>query len=104
VAGFTPDNRGVWLLSIVEANAARLLGMDVATGATTLLAGDSVFDAAGILVHPTRRTLQAVQFTRQRLEWQAIDSAMSADLRRSGACATAISRSTAGTGPIGSGS
>ena len=80
VAGFTPDNRGVWLLSSVDANAARLLRMDAASGATSSLAGDSVFDATGILVHPTRRTLQAVQFTRQRLEWQAIDSAVSADL------------------------
>jgi dipeptidyl aminopeptidase/acylaminoacyl peptidase len=81
VAGFTPDNRGVWLLSSVDANAARLLRMDAASGATSSLAEDSVFDATGILVHPTRRTLQAVHFTRQRLEWQAIDSAVSADLK-----------------------
>ena len=81
VAGFTPDDRGLWLLSSVDANAARLLRMDAASGAATPLAGDSVFDATGVLVHPVRRTLQAVQFTRQRLEWQAMDSAVSADLR-----------------------
>jgi dipeptidyl aminopeptidase/acylaminoacyl peptidase len=80
-AGFTPDNRGLWLLSSVGANAARLLRMDAASGATSSLAEDSVFDATGILVHPTSHALQAVQFTRQRLEWQAIDSAVSADLR-----------------------
>ncbi len=81
VAGFTPDDRGLWLLSSVEANAARLVRVDAGGGGTdSVVAGDSVFDATGVLLHPTRHTLQAVQFTRQRLEWQALDPAVRADL------------------------
>jgi dipeptidyl aminopeptidase/acylaminoacyl peptidase len=80
VAGFTSDNRALLLLSSVDANSARLLRMDANSGLTTPLAEDPVFDATGVLVHPTRHSLQAVQFTRQRLEWQAMDSAVNADL------------------------
>jgi dipeptidyl aminopeptidase/acylaminoacyl peptidase len=80
VAGFTPDDRGLWLLSSVDANSARLVRLDLATRKSTAIAGDSIFDATAILVHPSRRTLQAVEFTRERSEWEVIDPAVKADL------------------------
>lgn len=80
VEGFTPDDRGLWLLSSVDANSARLVRVDLATRKSTAIAGDSIFDATDILVHPSRRTLQAVQFTRQRSEWEVVDTAIKDDL------------------------
>ncbi len=35
VAGFSPDNRALWLISSVGANASRLLEVEVASGAST---------------------------------------------------------------------
>ncbi len=80
VAGFTPDNRGVWLISSVGANAARLLQIDLATTQEKPLAGDRQFDASFLLTHPRRHTLQAVAFLRQRLEWEVVDSSVAGDL------------------------
>lgn len=80
VAGFTPDNRGVWLISSVGANAARLVQIDVATAKETPLAQDPQFDASFVLTHPRRHTLQAVAFLRQRLEWEVVDQSVAGDL------------------------
>ena len=82
VVGFSADNRMAWIISSVDANAARLLQIDLATGATIPIAGDAVFDVGGVLLHPTKRSLQAVSFTRQRLEWEAVDPALATDLQR----------------------
>src|SRR5579871_4656238 len=79
VAGFTPDNRGVRLISSVDANAARLLEMDLASGKTSVVAEDPQYDVGGILAHPRKHTLEAVQFVRQRLEWTVLDPSLRAD-------------------------
>lgn len=79
VAGFTPDNRGVWLISSVGANAARVQQVDLATGKETPVAQDSQFDASFVLTHPAKHTLQAVAFLRQRLEWEVIDRQVAGD-------------------------
>src|SRR6058998_1039704 len=68
VAGFTPDDRGVWLISSVGANAARVQQVDLASGKEAPVAQDSQFDASFVLTHPSKHTLQAVAFLRQRLE------------------------------------
>ena len=81
VAAFTPDDRAVWLISSVDANAARLVQMDLKTGASKVIAADSQFDVDGILTHPRTHALQAVAFNRLRREWQALDPAISADFQ-----------------------
>jgi dipeptidyl aminopeptidase/acylaminoacyl peptidase len=79
IAGFTPDDKGVWLISSVDANAARLVQADLATGATTVLAEDPQFDVSDILTHPKEHRLQAVEFVRERNEWKLLDPALKAD-------------------------
>jgi len=79
VAGFTPDDRSVWLISSVDANAARLLEVDIKTGSSKVVADDKQFDVAGILVHPRNRNLEAVAFLRARSEWAVIDKSVQAD-------------------------
>ena len=79
VAGFTPDNQAVWMISSVEANAARLLEVEIADGKTTVVAEDPQYDVSGILTHPRRHTLEAVQFVRARREWKIMDDSLRAD-------------------------
>jgi dipeptidyl aminopeptidase/acylaminoacyl peptidase len=79
VVGFTPDNKGLWIISSLEANAARLVTIDLATGKLTALAEDKQYDVSGTLRHPETRSLQAVQFTRARSEWVALDKSLTAD-------------------------
>jgi dipeptidyl aminopeptidase/acylaminoacyl peptidase len=79
VAGFTPDNRGVYLISSVDANAARLLEVELATGKQAVVAEDKQYDVNGILRHPTKHTLEAVEFVRDKSEWTLIDKSLQAD-------------------------
>ena len=79
VVGFSPDNEHVWLISSVNANAARLLDVEMKSGKTNVIAEDKQFDVAGVLTHPRKRNLEAVQFQRARTEWLAIDDSVKSD-------------------------
>lgn len=79
VAGFSPDNRSVWLVSSVEANAARLVEADIASGKSKVIVEDEQFDVRDILTHPRKRTLEAVQFIRARSEWMLVEKSLAAD-------------------------
>jgi dipeptidyl aminopeptidase/acylaminoacyl peptidase len=79
IAGFTPDNTGVYLASSVDANAARLLEVDVASGKSKVVAEDKQYDVGWSLTHPKTHKLEAVTFVRQRTEWTVIDKSLQAD-------------------------
>jgi dipeptidyl aminopeptidase/acylaminoacyl peptidase len=77
--GFTPDNTGVYLASSVDANASRLLEVDLATGKSKVVAEDKQYDVTWALTHPKTHKLEAVMFIRQRTEWTVIDKSLQAD-------------------------
>lgn len=79
VAGFSPDNKKLWLISSVDANTGRLIEVDIASGNQRVVAEDKQYDVGGALAHPTRRTLQAVRFIRARSEWTILDPSIKAD-------------------------
>ncbi len=79
VAGFSPDNRRAWLISSVDANAARLLEVDPATNESKVVAEDPQYDVSGTLMHPDTHALQAVRFVRARREWQLVDESLRPD-------------------------
>jgi dipeptidyl aminopeptidase/acylaminoacyl peptidase len=78
---FSADDRAVWYTSSAGSDGGRLLETDLATGRTRVLASDKTkqFDAGKILVHPSKRTLEAVQFNRERSDWEAQDRTTAAD-------------------------
>ncbi|MEE8199669.1 MAG: S9 family peptidase [Candidatus Acidoferrales bacterium] len=79
IVGFTPDGQGVYLISSVDANAARLLEMNIQTGQSKVIAEDPQYDVGGVMMHPTTHKLEAVQFIRARREWRLIDQSLAAD-------------------------
>jgi dipeptidyl aminopeptidase/acylaminoacyl peptidase len=79
VAGFAPDNRQMYLISSVEANAARLLEMGPAGGPARVIAEDPQYDISSVMTHPRTHQLEAVAFLRSRREWQVIDPTLEAD-------------------------
>ncbi len=79
VSAFTPDDRGLWLITSVGANAARLLEVDLASGTQRVLAEDPQYDVGGTLRHPRTHGLQAVRFTRARGEWTVVDPEVAGD-------------------------
>lgn len=79
VAAFTPDDKRVWVISSVDANAARLVELDLASKEGKVIAEDPQYDADNVMTHPTKRTLEAVSFYRARQEWQLIDPSLKPD-------------------------
>jgi dipeptidyl aminopeptidase/acylaminoacyl peptidase len=79
IEAFSPNNRALWLLSSLNANASRLLEVDIATGEQKVLAEDPMFDVAGLLKHPTDHTIQAVAFLRERRDYKVVDASIQAD-------------------------
>ncbi len=82
VVSFTPDDRGLWLLSSLDAEATRLLEVDLATGARRVLVDDAPYEVSDLLIHPATQALQAAQITRARREWRVLDPDLQADFDR----------------------
>jgi dipeptidyl aminopeptidase/acylaminoacyl peptidase len=79
IDGFSPDNKALWLMTSLNANAGRLIEVDIATGKQNVIAEDPMFDVAGTMTHPTEHTLEAVAFLRERRDYKITDPTLQAD-------------------------
>jgi dipeptidyl aminopeptidase/acylaminoacyl peptidase len=80
IAGFSPDNKALLVISSLDANAARLLSVDLETSKRAVIAEDPQFDVAFVVTHPKTSKLEAVFFLRERRDIQVIDKDLQADL------------------------
>ncbi|MBD1849919.1 S9 family peptidase [Leptolyngbya sp. FACHB-711] len=78
-AEFSLDGKTLYVVGSHNANAQRLIALDLATKQETVIAEDPQYDVGGIVTHPTSRKLQAVAFYKDKLEWQILDDAIQAD-------------------------
>jgi dipeptidyl aminopeptidase/acylaminoacyl peptidase len=78
--GFTKDGKAMYLRMSVDANAVRLVKMDIATGAVEVIAEDPVYDITGAMLNPDTRAIEAVTLYRDRLEYQIFDDAVRGDI------------------------
>lgn len=79
IVEYAPDNKALLVISSLDANAARLLSVDLATGKRTVIAEDPQFDVAFAITHPKTSKLEAVVFLRERRDIQLIDKGLQAD-------------------------
>lgn len=79
VVGFSADGKSLYLLSSRESNTLRLVKLDLTDGKRHVLAEDRNFDAGAVQVQPETGRPQAIQFVRERAEWQVLDDASRAD-------------------------
>ena len=77
---FSRDGKIIYLKDSRNANAARILEMNVATGETRTIAEDPNYDAGDLIIHPDRYEIQAVSFTKARDEWLVLDPSIEKDL------------------------
>ena len=82
VFGFTPDNQKVWIATSLDANAARLLEVDIESGAQKVIASDPQFDVSGMEQQPKTNRLQAARFIKQRVSYEFLDPELRADYER----------------------
>jgi len=79
IVDFSPDNKSLWIMTSLDANAARLLSVDIATGKRTVVAEDPQFDVSFAVQQPKTNKLQAVVFLRERRDFQILDPDIQAD-------------------------
>ncbi|MDJ0747497.1 MAG: S9 family peptidase [Xenococcaceae cyanobacterium MO_167.B27] len=79
--GFSFDGKILYLDASHDANAARLLALDLATKEETVIAEDSQYDVLNVIIHPTERHIQAVAFYQDKLQWQVIDPSIEEDVK-----------------------
>ena len=77
--GFTPDGKGLYIISSAGANTSELREIDLASGKEKTLASDPMYDVTGIFEHPIKHTIQAVSFLKERKEWTVLDPSIRAD-------------------------
>ena len=78
--GFTADGKSLYLLSSVDANASRLLRVDLADLKTAVLAEDPQYDVSGVMSNPDTKEIQMVSFTKARTENVVIDPSIADDI------------------------
>jgi dipeptidyl aminopeptidase/acylaminoacyl peptidase len=77
---FSEDGRSLLGISSVGAQTGRLIRIDIATGATEVLAEDPDADVQGVRLHPDTREPQIVTLLKDRSEYLVLDPAVAADL------------------------
>jgi dipeptidyl aminopeptidase/acylaminoacyl peptidase len=82
--GFSGDGERMYLLDSRDANATRLVALDLASGATDVLAGDERYDVGEILVNPDTYEVEAVAIERARAEWTVLDESVGEDFEAIG--------------------
>lgn len=76
--GFSGDGR-MYLRDSRGANTARLVALDLATGASEVLVEDPRYDVADVMVHPDTHEAQAAAVERARAEWTVLDEGIRED-------------------------
>lgn len=78
-ASFSADGKTLYIIGTHDANAQRLIALDLASREETVVAEDPQYDVDGVLIHPVSRQIQAVSFYKDKQEWQILDSSITAD-------------------------
>jgi dipeptidyl aminopeptidase/acylaminoacyl peptidase len=78
--GFSRDGRSFYLLTPLEANATRLLRLDLTDGSWSVVAEDEQYDVADAWQHPETREPQAVVLDEDRTRIVTLDPDLDADL------------------------
>ncbi len=79
---FERDGKHLYLRDSRDANAARLVRLDIETGRTDVIAEDPTYDVSSVVVHPDTYEVQMVGFDKARREWQVFDRSIAPDVER----------------------
>jgi len=77
--GFAEDENILYVIGSHDANAQRLLALDLTTKAETIIAEDREYDLSNILFHTRERRIQAISFYKEKAEWQILDEEIAPD-------------------------
>ena len=81
VVSFSGDGRSLVMISAAGADTGRLTRVDLATGATTVLAEDPEADVTGAVLDPDTRDPQIVMILKDRMTYVVLDPSVQDDLK-----------------------
>ncbi|QDU97281.1 S9 family peptidase [Lignipirellula cremea] len=79
--GFSESGDQLYMLDSRNRDTAALQQVDLATGAAKLLAEDPRADIDNVIIHPTKKTVQAASSTFARRKWMVLDPSIADDLK-----------------------
>ncbi|HWT04901.1 MAG TPA: alpha/beta fold hydrolase, partial [Xanthomonadales bacterium] len=79
LTGFSPDGAALLAITSADANAARLVRFDVATGVRTDVMGDPNYDIAEVAFSPRTKAPVAASVVGDRVGWTVLDPAYADD-------------------------
>ncbi len=81
VLSYAADNNSLYIIDSRNRNTGALLQYNCQTEKSEVIAVDkeNKYDVAGITIHPTEHTIQAVQYRRDRIEWEVLDPGVEKD-------------------------
>jgi dipeptidyl aminopeptidase/acylaminoacyl peptidase len=81
VVSFSGDGRSLLMISAAGADTGRLTRVDLATGASTVLASDPDADVSGAILHPDTRDPQIVIILKDRMTYVVLDPSVEDDVK-----------------------
>src|ERR1700733_5739384 len=81
VVSFSGDGRSLVMISAAGADTGRLTRVDLATGGSTVLAGEPEADVAGAVLDPDTRDPQIVMILKDRMTYVVLDPSVEDDLK-----------------------
>lgn len=80
IVSFNKAGDALFMRDSRNANASRLVKMNIDTGAIEVIAEDPVYDVGNVMINPDTYEVEAVVFTRDRDEWKVIDQSIKDDV------------------------
>jgi dipeptidyl aminopeptidase/acylaminoacyl peptidase len=77
--GFSRNGEVLYLVDSRKRDTGALTTLDLKTGKQEIIAANPRADVGGVMLHPTRKTVQAVSFTYDRTQWVFQDKAVASD-------------------------
>lgn len=79
---FTKDGEELYLIDSRDANAGRLVRLNIESGDIEIIAQDPQYDVYQTVIHPDSREVQAVGFMRARIDWKVLDESIADDMKK----------------------
>ncbi|MBV8885016.1 MAG: S9 family peptidase [Chroococcidiopsidaceae cyanobacterium CP_BM_RX_35] len=76
---FSADGETLYIMGSHDANAQRLIALNLSNHQESVVAEDAQYDVDDILIQPVSRVIQAVSFYKDKQEWKVLDQSIAAD-------------------------
>ncbi|HEV3145423.1 MAG TPA: S9 family peptidase [Gemmataceae bacterium] len=82
IVGFDKEGDVAYLIDSRGRDTGAFATLDLKSSKETVIAADPRADVGGVMMHPTKRTIEGVSFTYERTHWKFMDPDIEADFKK----------------------